>query len=176
MRQQVGAIPCASQVGWHLGKASINFTQQHLKRSISVDAGPVIRPRGKELQGRGCSTAKVLDRKRSLSWGRCAIRDLSCQRGIFRLGGYCNKLTEGYIKLHKGIHSRPQHQSKMVVKAAESAPPEQLQRGSPSLLHRVDAFDKSLSAWLYADGRSHLRGFLKFLELSGKKPDSNGRP
>ncbi|GAQ87429.1 lipid phosphate phosphatase [Klebsormidium nitens] len=55
----------------------------------------------------------------------------------------------------------------MVVKAAESAPHEQLQQGSPSLLHSVDAFDKSFSAWLYADGRSHLRGFLKFLEMSG---------
>jgi hypothetical protein len=63
-----------------------------------------------------------------------------------------------------------QHQrlSKMVVaKAAESSPSE-LQQTCPSLLRKVDAFDKSFSAWLYGDGRTHLRSLLKFLELSGE--------
>lgn len=63
-----------------------------------------------------------------------------------------------------------QHQrlSKMVVAKAAESSPSGLQQTCPSLLRKVDAFDKSFSAWLYGDGRTHLRSFLKFLELSGE--------
>jgi hypothetical protein len=61
-----------------------------------------------------------------------------------------------------------QRLSKMVVAEAAESSPSELQQTCPSLLRKVDAFDKSFSAWLYGDGRMHLRSFLKFLELSGK--------